>query len=140
MADEVTRDDFAKRLLKRLDAPVTLRNKRALVTWMQSEGSKALYNPMATTKKMPGSWSFNWVGVQNYRDLESGVSATLITLREPGHGYEKILRRLKKNAWAINTLRAIGASEWGTNLSLMLRVLWDVRRDYDAAAKQPIGQ
>lgn len=135
----VTRAEWAESLLRLLKAPVTVRNLRAVVSWESAEGTTAKWNPLATTKKMPGSTNFNSTGVQNYDSPQQGLEATIKTLREPGHNYAPILRRLHRNRWAYWTLRAVAASSWGTG-SLALRLLPYVRRDYDRYAGQPIGQ
>ena len=58
------------------------------IAWAREEGTAAQYNLLATTWTMPGSTDFNSAGVQNYRDLESGVTATANTLLEGGRvGY-----------------------------------------------------
>lgn len=53
-----------------------------LVAWSMAEGTKARFNPLATTLREPGSTSFNSVGVQNYATPESGVQATADTIKQ----------------------------------------------------------
>jgi hypothetical protein len=135
----VTRAGFAKRVLNALDAPVSQRNLNAMVAWETAEGTTAKFNALATTKRMPGSWSFNSVGVQNFPDLPTGVEATFLTMLEDGHGYEPIVARLRSSAPAKSTLAAVEASAWGTG-GLALRVLPQVKRDFDQYGNRPIGQ
>lgn len=138
----VTREEFARRLLPKIGAKVTQRNLWALVSWMQAEGSRADFNPLSTTLPMPGSTWFNSVGVRNYVDLEQGVEATAKTLNYGAdrgmYGYKPIRRRLRRNAWAYWTLRAVEASDWGTG-GLALRCLKQTKRDWDLYRSLPIG-
>jgi len=113
-----TRGQFARALLPRLGAQVTTHNTRALMAWMQAEGDAGRFNPLNTTKKMPGSTNFNGVGVQNYASFEDGVQATADTLNYGAkrglYGYHAIRHCLRINAPARRTLRAVERSEWGT--------------------------
>lgn len=139
----VTRGQFAEQLLPLLDAPVTQRNLWALVSWMQAEGGNARFNPLNTTKKMPGSTDYNWVGVQNYTSLQQGLEATAETLNYGAdrdlYGYKPIRRRLRRTAFARDILRAVEESQWGTG-GLALRCLRFVKRNYQAYSAKPIGQ
>jgi hypothetical protein len=139
----ITREQFAVRFLQAINAPVTDRNLWALVAWMQAEGSTAKFNPLATTQPMPGATNFNSVGVKNYVDLEQGVEATAKTLNYGAdrdiYGYKPIRRRLRKNAWARNTLQAVEDSIWGTG-GLALRCLPGVKRYWNVYRNMPIGQ
>jgi len=138
----VTREEFARRLLDEIDAPVTQRNLWALVSWMQAEGSVAKFNPLATTQEMPGATNFNSVGVKHYKTLEQGVEATAKTLNYGAdrglYGYKPIRRRLRRNAWAYWTLRAVEGSIWGTG-GLALRCLRGTKNHWDNYRNLPIG-
>jgi len=127
----VTRGEFANRVTKRLRAEVTLHTRRAWQAQMQAEGGSAAYNPFNTTLRMPGSTDYNklpnGVAVQNYVSAAQGIEATVKTLRENGHGYEKIRRLLIRNAPATEIVEAIGESDWGTDSSLALAVLGDIK-------------
>jgi hypothetical protein len=145
----VTRGDFARGLLHRLDYPETIHNLNALVSWMTAEGGPSLdgsfnppqarFNPLNTTKTMFGSTDFNSVHVQNYQDLNQGLDATVATLQEHGHEYGPIRRHLRNNSLADKTLRAVEASEWGTG-GLAREVLPGVQKHFDSYADKPIGQ
>jgi hypothetical protein len=135
----VDRAHWAKRLLDAIDAPVSDHNKYALVAWQTAEGTDARFNPLATTRKMPGSTNFNRVGVQDYTDLLSGVKATQLTLSESGHNYEPIVASLRANRAAADTLEAVRNSAWGTG-ALALQVLPWVKKEYDFYGGKPIGQ
>lgn len=118
---------FNAKVTKGLGAEVTLHTRRALVAEAQTEGGTARNNLYNTTLRMPGSSDFNWVHVQNYPTAPVGVLATILTLKGNGHGYERIRRRLRSNASAVQIVRAFGESDWGTDLGLGLAVLDDVR-------------
>lgn len=126
----MTRDSYARILLTGLGYPVKTHNLHALITLMQSEGGDALFNPLNTTKKMPGSTDFNSVHVQNYTSIDQGFEAVISTLREKHHRYGPIRRRLRTNWFAASTIRAWGASEWGTEITLALAVLEDVKNGW----------
>lgn len=139
----ISRLQFADALLREIDAPITDRNRWALVSWMQAEGSAARFNPLATTQDWPGATNFNWAGVKHYASLEDGVAATARTLNYGAdrelYGYRPIRHRLRANAWARNTLKAVEESAWGTG-GLALRCLRTVKRNFDSYANRPIGQ
>lgn len=138
----VTREDFALLLLAELGARPTRRNLWALVSWMQAEGSEARFNPLATTQDWEGATDFNSVGVKNYASLGDGVAATARTLNYGAdrglYGYKPIRRRLRRNAWAYWTLRAVEVSQWGTG-GLALRCLSMVKRNWDHFRNLPIA-
>jgi hypothetical protein len=135
---EVTRQGFAKRVLNALDMKAEWRREAALLAWMQAEGGDAKNNPLNTTQRMKGSSDYNSVHVQNYPDLETGVTATVKTLRSSGHGYEYIIDRLEHGT-PREILQAVAASSWGTG-ALALEVLPDVKADFDKYAAKPISQ
>jgi hypothetical protein len=121
-----TRGNFARDFLPRIGAPVTTHTLVAMMAWMQAEGDAARFNPLNTTKHMPGSWPFNWVDVQNYASYIDGVKATAETLNYGAdrtlYGYKPIRRRLRENSKAAAVLEAVEASAWGTG-GLALHVL-----------------
>lgn len=137
-----TREDFARAVLRELGAPATKRNLWALVSWMQAEGGSAAFNPLNTTEDMPGATDYNWVGVKNYVSFDQGVEATVKTLTYGAdrdlYGYKPIRRRLRRNAWAFWTLRAVEASIWGTG-GLAVRCLPSVKKHWDYYRALPIA-
>jgi hypothetical protein len=135
----MTRDGWATKFLTHIGAPVQQSTKRALVAWMQTEGSNADWNPFATTQRMPGSTNFNSIGVQNYVSSKQGIEATWKTLNFSGHRYGKIRRRLRNGDTARKILEAVAESDWGTEGELLLRVLEDVQRDYDKVANKQVA-
>jgi len=110
----VTRGQFTHRVFKALGISKTLHNRRAFAAWMQAEGGSAHNNPLNSTEDWPGATLYNGVGVKNYPSADAGVEATVKTFHGHGHGYEAILRALRRNAPAADTLAAVAASDWGT--------------------------
>jgi hypothetical protein len=108
-----------------------------LVAWQVAEGTAAAHNPLATTHPMPGSTSFNSVGVRNFPSVEVGLQATVETLRlpVPSYGYRAILDNLATCAPAKTTATAINASSWCRGCAgglYVLNVLPLVQADYAA--------
>jgi hypothetical protein len=114
------RTQWATDLLNRLGLPVTSENVKAMTAWAQAEGTKAGFNPLATTQSMPGASSFNSVGVKNYASYADGIAATAQTLTN-GH-YANILAALRAGTSAVSVARAVADSPWGTGQGV-LRVL-----------------
>jgi hypothetical protein len=75
---------FIRAVLADLGAPATSANIRSLAAWFPHEYPSwppwAANNPMASTQRMPGSTTYNSVGVQNYPTASEGAHATAITL------------------------------------------------------------
>lgn len=126
-AHACTRGHFADALTRGLGAEVTLHTRRAWQAQLQAEGGSAANNGLNTTQRWPGSTDYNWVGVQNYRSCEDGVAATVKTLGYKGYGYGWIIQAVRRNYSAVRIVKAIGNSAWGTNGSLALAVLDDIK-------------
>lgn len=145
-ASTYTVENFAKSLLlsaKRFndfEPPQphwTKENVIAIVTWAACEGTKAAYNPLATTIKFPGGTNFNTHGVKNYRQYLDGVDATLNTLR--AKEYRRIMGLiLSGKAKAEQIVEEIGRSRWGTGLGCLRSTLKSVRRGYKTYAGRKI--
>lgn len=108
---------FAFALLRRGALPATGSNVCSVLAWETAEGGQFVagasqYNPLNTTKSMPGDSIFNSVGVRNYPDWNTGLEATWLTL-ESGF-YDQIRAALQQGSDAIGVLTAITASPWGT--------------------------
>lgn len=125
----MTRGEFAKAVTEKLGFKSTLHTRRAWAAWMQAEGGGARNNPMNTTLRMPGSTNYNSVGVQHYVSPEQGVEAMAKTLREKGHRYEEVRRLINRNGSATSILEAVGDSEWGTDGTLAIEVLDDIKNN-----------
>jgi len=124
-------------LLSELGAPQCRDNLTVLVAWQVAEGTAAAYNPLATTHYMPGSTTFNSVGVRNFSSVEVGLQATVETLRLPvaSYGYAAILDSLAHCAPAKTTAMTINASSWCRGCAsglYVLNVLPLVQADYAA--------
>lgn len=113
-------DGFYREVLRGIGAPVTPNTMALIYAWRQTEGGKATYNPFNTTLKLPGSTSYNAVGVQNYATPGDGVTATVRTLKNGK--YDAVLSLLRSNAAPTDVAKAILASPWGTG-RLLLDVL-----------------
>ena len=103
---------WASSFLAAMGAPGSRNNMIAVVAWEASEGTQATWNPLATTKDMPGATIYNSHGVRNYRSREQGVEASKLTLELPRRGYEPIIARLRAGAEAMHTAEAIRDSRW----------------------------
>jgi hypothetical protein len=134
----MTRGDFARALLAGLGAPVTKHNLWAVVAWETAEGTKAKFNPLATTLPEEGATDFNSTGVKNYPSASVGIAATVATLTEKGHGYEAIVTALRSGDWARDTLLAVADSDWGTG-ALALSILRDVKQHWAYYRDRLIG-
>jgi uncharacterized coiled-coil protein SlyX len=113
-ADHVAYGDWADMLLKILGAPTCRQNQVLVVAWQVQEFTQAAWNPLATTHRMPGSTSFNSVGVQNFVSLAQGLQATKETIEHGWsvYGYGAIVSSLRACASALATAHAIAASSW----------------------------
>jgi peptidoglycan hydrolase CwlO-like protein len=130
----VSYGDWAAAFLERIGAPVTRGNLVAVVAWEASEGTQATWNPLATTMPMEGATIYNSHGVRNYQSLGQGLDASLKTLTRPNHGYEAILDSLERGAEAMDTGKAINASDWCrgcTNGQYVIGIIPAVEKYYD---------
>ena len=111
---------FAFALLRRGALPATGSNVCAVLAWETAEGGQFVpgasqYNPLNTTKSMPGDSVFNSVGVRNYPDWSTGLEATWLTLESAS--YDPIRAALQRGSDAIGVLSAVTSSPWGTKFS-----------------------
>jgi len=106
---------FIDGVLRAIGAPLTTTNRLLLAAWASAEGTKAKFNPLATTQPAAGASNFNSVGVKNYRSFQQGVQATATTLQN-GH-YQGIVSALRRGDVAPNDVVNRYAREfdtWGT--------------------------
>jgi hypothetical protein len=115
-----TREQWARDFLSRLGMPESSENVRAMVAWQQAEGTKAQYNPLATTQNMPGATKFNSVGVKNFTSYDDGLTANIEAITNGR--YANILAALQQGTSATDVAQAIANSPWGTGQGV-LRVL-----------------
>jgi hypothetical protein len=113
----VTDPQWAALFLPRIGAPVCGNNLVAVVAWQAQEGTRAAWNPLATTQGMSGATQFNGVGVKNYTSLEQGLQATALTLwrGRTSYGYGPVVQGLRACAPPMWTAQAIQASLWCRN-------------------------
>ena len=78
-------DDFYNAILQGLNVNITPEKIKFLKAWRQAEGGTATNNPFNTTKDLPGDTDthYNSKGVRNYPTRQSGLDATLSTLKLP---------------------------------------------------------
>jgi len=112
MADQTitTKGGWSQALLVALGAPVTTTNMAFISAWIDREGTRARWNPLATTQGGYGeTGTINSIGVREYDTAEHGIQATVHTLRN-GH-YPTILASIM----AGNPTASLGAAtEWQT--------------------------
>ena len=112
--EPVTYEGWAGAFLGRLGAPACGENLLIVVTWETAESTSAAFNPLATTRDMPGASDMNTVGVKHYASLRQGLDASRDTLLlgAESYGYGAIVESLRRCGSAEATARAINASAW----------------------------
>ena len=104
---------WAKDFLTKLGAPLTASNLQAITAWEQAEGTKAAFNPLATTQSgFAGETTFNHVGVKNYVSYQDGVDANVKVITNGL--YTNILAALQQGDSAQAVAQAVANSPWGT--------------------------
>jgi hypothetical protein len=104
---------WAKDFLTKLGVPVTGPNVQAITAWEQAEGTKAAFNPLATTQGgFAGETQFNSVGVKNYTSYQDGLDANVKVITNGL--YPNIIAALQQGTDAMAVAKAIAASPWGT--------------------------
>jgi hypothetical protein len=112
---------WARDFLSKLGMPITSENVKAVAAWEQAEGTKASFNPLATTQSgFSGETRFNSVGVKNYATYQDGIDANVHALTNGR--YPNILAALQAGNDATAVAQAIKDSPWGTGAGV-LRVL-----------------
>lgn len=121
---QFTDQEWARDFLSRLGVPDTADNEKVIVAWERAEGGHfangAHFNPLSITLRQPGSTSMNGVGVQSYPDYETGMAASLITIR--ANYYAGVVAALQAANNPQGVIDAIGASPWGTSAALLQQV------------------
>jgi peptidoglycan hydrolase CwlO-like protein len=100
--------------LRSIHAPACQSNQVVIVAWQLAEFTQAGWNPLATTRPMAGSTSFNSAGVQNFPSLQTGLLANRLTLYNGwrSYGYGAIVSNLRACSPPYTTANAIRASRW----------------------------
>jgi hypothetical protein len=130
----VGRNFFADMLEQELNIAAKDFALDALEVWQRYENTAAYWNPLATTWKMPGSWDFNPVGVQNYPDRTTGIQATGNTLALSY--YDAIRTMFKEEAFNRSQIRSAlvtwsGEGAYVDNLLNEWETLWNNRSTSD---------
>lgn len=112
---------WPERLLAALGLPTTQQNIVFIRLWEQAEGTRAKNNPLATTQPAPGATEFNAAKVKNYPTEQTGLIATVQTLRNGR--YNAVLEALRVSDTKA-AARAVVDSPWGTGEHL-LRLVGD---------------
>jgi len=98
-------------------------------SWTLAEGTKAKYNPLATTLDYGTNTKFNNCcggnGVKNYLTRAQGIEATVLTLKGNHSGYSTIVKGLIGNDPEL-ALRGMHLSPWGTNF-IHVETVWRMR-------------
>jgi len=138
--EPVSYEGWAGAFLGRLGAPACGENLLIVVTWETAESTSAAFNPLATTRDMPGASDMNTVGVKHYVSLRQGLDASRDTLLlgAESYGYGAIVESLRRCASAEVTARAINASAWcrgcvgGAYITGLLPIVRDSYREHAA--------
>jgi hypothetical protein len=106
-------------VLKGIGIPPSPENLRFMQAWSNSEGGTASFNPLNTTWSVPGKQTlYNSAGVKNYADYQTGVNATILTLKQSYYNNIKnALRSAEKAEDYFLKFPGIisDISTWGTN-------------------------
>jgi hypothetical protein len=106
---------FYRAILKKLGVKETAEKIKFFLAWRQGEGGQARNNPFNTSKDVPGDadTKYNSHGVRNYPDRQTGLEATVATLKLPF--YKEILDLLRKDTVTAKELAQTHAlKKWGT--------------------------
>lgn len=106
-------EDFYKAVLAGIGATVTPEKMKFLKAWRQAEGGKANYNPFNTTKSAPGATDYNSVGVKEYPDRQTGLEATINTLKL-SYYKDLVSRLLNDSSSAEQIASSPDLKTWGT--------------------------
>lgn len=132
--------EWANAFLRVMGAPRCHANLVVTIAWQVQEGTRAAWNPLATTHRLEGSTHFNHVGVQNYRSLEQGLQATQETIEHgwDTYGYGAIIRSMNDCAGPLDTAAAIAASKWCygcANGQYVIGILPAIQASFDTYAE-----
>jgi len=98
---------------------------RAIIRWISAwtvgEGTRARFNPLATTYDLPPNTAFNGVGVRNFETRAQGIEATVRTLRGNHPGYSDIVAGIRGNDVQL-AQDGLMIAPWGTNGSRVAQV------------------
>jgi len=136
-----SRGSFATAVLAGIGAPVNTETMTVLMAQMRVENTSSAFNPMATTQGAPGATNANSVGVKNYPDFNTGVSATVQTLMN-GY-YDNYIAGLRagnqENANQIVSDAAQDLNTWGSGGVAVLSLVDSTRGNLGYYTGLPIG-
>lgn len=90
--------------------------------WVACEGTKARYNPLATTYDLPPNSNFNTVGVKNFESRDQGIEASKRTLDGDFYGYARVRAAITANdADDLRWTLIDPLFPWGTGSVCLLR-------------------
>jgi len=130
--------DFFPSVLAKLNIPTSQFALQAFSIWTNYENTNAYWNPLATTWNMgEKSWNFNWAGVKNYADKETGIQATANTLAL--NYYESIREMLAIQSFNEQHLREAVATWSGLdpNDAYVVNLVNEWRSIYPVSVNQP---
>jgi len=130
--------DFFPSVLAKLNIPASQFALQAFSIWTNYENTNAYWNPLATTWNMgEKSWNFNWAGVKNYADKETGIQATANTLAL--NYYESIREMLAIQSFNEQHLREAVATWSGLdpNDAYVVNLVNEWRNIYPVSLNQP---
>jgi hypothetical protein len=107
--------NFYKAVLQGLGVNETPEKIKFLQAWRQGEGGQARNNPFNTSKDVPGTadTKYNSHGVRNYPDRQTGLAATIATLKLDH--YKEIVDLLKEDdVTAVELAHTAALKKWGT--------------------------
>src|SRR4051794_9316172 len=139
--------DFVTDLLNKINAPTTPTNKQFLNAWTWGENTKARFNPLATTQPAPGSYALpgnaainNGIAVQQYRNYQQGLDATVQTILGKIGNYGPIVAGLRAgNIDPAELARRVAASQWGTGSGVSANLSDPTHRSTMSMAAFPQG-
>lgn len=108
-------DAFYKEILRQLGTEATPEKMKFLKAWRQAEGGEFAFNPFNTSKKLKvsGIRVGNSHGVKEYPNAETGITATVHTLKLPY--YKNLLKLLQTNTVTADQLASCpDLNKWGT--------------------------
>ncbi len=103
---------FSRDVLGAIGAPTSEQNMAVMSAWVKAEGTKARYNPLATTRNAPGATQFNSVGVKNFATYQEGVATTVGAITNGLYG--NVIAALRRGDDAYAVADAIEKSPWGS--------------------------
>lgn len=93
--------------------------------WRQHEDGKAAWNPLNTTQKKPNSTKYNSVPVRNYADRQSGLEATIETIKNGKYNNViEAIKNIKQDSDIDLAMIAVNNSPWGSKFNTTNHKSW----------------